>query len=415
MSHELTFEGVHHPWVVSAYNATVRLLFKLGLPRPTLKAEGLKRAARRQTRLADFGSPHFEEPLGAMLCGLNDTSNSYLTPAGRAFAYHIMLGALCNRLTIREHLRTHPEILETPVKRPLIIVSLPRTGSTFLQNLLALDPAARPLLFWEGMTPAPIKLPSPPRTDPRIGLAKIATWLFRTLAPNLTPTISPIRANDPEECHPLLRNTFVYGFAMGMPAYREWFLQQTDEVFEHAYREYREQLQLLQWQRPVQSHWLLKSPIHLWSLGPLLKALPDASIVRTHRDPNDVVPSFCSLIATVLAPFVGRVSMTELGRQVLEITAEAERRARAVRDGNGGGYRGRFFDVDFQRLTSEPIAVVRDVYDQFGYEYTAEFERRLVEFVAARKSSGDNSGHRYSLDQFGLDEAMVARRFSNQA
>src|SRR5262249_39663384 len=43
----------------------------------------------------------------------------------------------------------HPEILQQPVTRPVIITGLPRSGTTFLQALLAQDPDNQALRCWE--------------------------------------------------------------------------------------------------------------------------------------------------------------------------------------------------------------------------------------------------------------------------
>jgi hypothetical protein len=45
--------------------------------------------------------------------------------------------------------------------------------------------------------------------------------------------------------------------------------------------------------------WLLKTPSHLMTLGPLFEAYPDAWVVQTHRDPAKTMPSTVSTTAMV--------------------------------------------------------------------------------------------------------------------
>jgi len=45
-----------------------------------------------------------------------------------------------NRLKLHDWLSRHPEILEEAIERPIFILGLPRTGTTLLHDLLALDP-----------------------------------------------------------------------------------------------------------------------------------------------------------------------------------------------------------------------------------------------------------------------------------
>src|SRR5688500_8880474 len=49
----------------------------------------------------------------------------------------------------------HPEVGERPLDGAPVVTGLPRTGTTLLHNLLALDPAHRVLRFWEALHPTP--------------------------------------------------------------------------------------------------------------------------------------------------------------------------------------------------------------------------------------------------------------------
>ena len=61
----------------------------------------------------------------------------------------------------------------------MYLTGLPRTGTSALFNLLAMDPAARPLLLWEGIFPDPLDLPErlePGQTDPRLEALRELAW-----------------------------------------------------------------------------------------------------------------------------------------------------------------------------------------------------------------------------------------------
>ena len=57
------------------------------------------------------------------------------------------------QLRVNRELARRPEILETRLPTPLIILGLPRSGTTILQTLLAQDPENRALLYYEGFDP----------------------------------------------------------------------------------------------------------------------------------------------------------------------------------------------------------------------------------------------------------------------
>ena len=62
---------------------------------------------------------------------------------------------LANRLRVLDWHRTHPELAATKVEAPLILVGMPRSGTTALSHLLAADPDNRSLLAWEATESIP--------------------------------------------------------------------------------------------------------------------------------------------------------------------------------------------------------------------------------------------------------------------
>ena len=61
-----------------------------------------------------------------------------------------------------------PRSCDAPIAAPIIVVGMLRTGSTLLCELLAADPANRPLMKWEGLNSDPAADDCDVRTDPRI-------------------------------------------------------------------------------------------------------------------------------------------------------------------------------------------------------------------------------------------------------
>ena len=74
---------------------------------------------------------------------------------------------LGNRLQVHDYIQPHPEVLDAPVERPLIVLGMPRTGTTVISYLLDQDPARRSLLHWECVHPVPPATTETLRTDPR--------------------------------------------------------------------------------------------------------------------------------------------------------------------------------------------------------------------------------------------------------
>jgi hypothetical protein len=385
---------------VRAANALGRLGERFGLQPVDLSEESLLAAARRGTGLHDLGDDldGFRENLRAQLAAYQRADE--LSLVGR-IAFRIdAVRALRNRLRIEAAFRRRPEIAAEPLRRPIFVVGLPRTGTTLLFNLLAQDPAGRAPLLWELMYPG-----APARGARR----RTAAWMaaLRWMVPRWA-AIHPMSPDEPEECLFLLQNSFASldaSFRVSVPSF-------VDRLFAEdarpAYRYYRRQLQLLQHGHPAR-HWVLKSPGHLLALDAILELFPDAAIVQTHRAPREVMGSLCSMLAAVRSTSCDRVDPHRVGRDALTWWGALLDRARAAR---ATANPSRFADVQYEELLAEPIAVVKQLYAQFDYPYTPFHEQAMRAWLAAHPQHR-HGVHRYALADYGLTAEQVDARFGN--
>ncbi len=140
-------------------------------------------AASARTGLADFGPPDFEDRLRVQLDEMD--ADEERTGLGRLLMFGDCTRYAANRLLIRDLLERHPEILEIPIERPVIVVGLPRSGTTHLVNLLAADSRFRSMPLWESYEPVPN--PKDPETvdgrDPRWARCEGAWAAMQAAAP----------------------------------------------------------------------------------------------------------------------------------------------------------------------------------------------------------------------------------------
>jgi len=54
-----------------------------------------------------------------------------------------------NRSSVMKYVTEKPEIAKIAIKQPIIVLGLPRTGSTLLYNLISCDPSTRSPQLWE--------------------------------------------------------------------------------------------------------------------------------------------------------------------------------------------------------------------------------------------------------------------------
>lgn len=394
------------PLPVRAFNRAGAALAALGLRVPSLAPEGLLAAATRRTGLANFGDPAFRIALDRLVGAFE--SEAALTTLGRIVARRDLLRLLEGRLRLEHTLRAHPEIEAAPIRAPIFVLGLPRTGTTILHELLALDPASRVPLTWEAMTPWPPPERATFETDPRIAATDAHLAGVEQIIPGFQ-AIHRMGASLPQECVALISYEFasiLFTTTHRVPGYQRWL-----ESIDHRplYRAHRRWLQYFQWRVPAE-RWVLKSPGHLWTLDALLAVYPDARIVQTHRDPLRVVASLVSLSTLLRSMSSDAIDPGEIAREWaprLAAGLEASMRARdaaALPD-------DRVCDIHFRDFLGNEIETIRRLYDRFGIEFSTEAESRMRRYIAANPKD-KHGGHRYDFGTAGLDAAAERRRFA---
>ena len=391
------------PPLVSAINGIGSALRRAGIGHPLSTGEILK-AARRRTRLHDWGNTFFLEPLQRLVDAFEDEAN--LTPFGRMVTRNLLIYQVSQRLYNQDYLQRHPEAATLELRAPVIVVGMPRTGTTLAYKLLCQDPANRPLMFWESIQPAPLR-PLPMVSNRKILRGRIAARIIHRLAPGLKH-VHPLDPGGPEECTWLMANTFVcpaFGMFGRIPSYVDWLWNLDLGTWSKVYEDYANQLRIIQHQRDT-GQWVLKSPVHYMSLEPLLRAIPNARIIFTHRDSVDVVPSACSLFAVLRGMGTEHQDMAELGKLMLEDLARGMQRAQEAHD----SHPDRVIKVHYQQLTKDPVETIRTIYTHFGIPFDDALAVGLDWWLAESKHV---KSHTYGLDQFGLDPKEVQERFSD--
>lgn len=355
--------------------------------------------ARQITGLSDFGDASLREGLEQTTTGFRKVP---LNARGRAEADAMIVEDLARRLRLEEWHRTHPDIAKSPINGPVLVCGLPRTGTTAMVAMLALDPRFRFVRRWEADDPVP-----PPRTeaeqdDPR----RMA--LIRSAENYPLKALHLSDPDGPEEDLLLLAGLSMRSYHGSFPMPDDYIAWWINDDFRAAYAYHARTLRLLQSRRPP-NHWLLKSPPHLFKLEAFAEQFPDATFIWTHRDPAKVVPSVASLHHAVFAlrgvePMVTRAWT---GERCLRFWEEGMKRGLAARARIG---EHRFVDVYNSEIIRDPIGSFEALYDKLGWNFTDELRSALGGFHA-RNAQGKHGRHDYALDEYGLDRAQVRAAF----
>ena len=372
-----------------------------------LSVDAVCAAAVEQTGLDDFGPDDFRERLAVQLDEMNDDPER--TGLGRMLMFGDCVRYASNRLRIRDLLERHPEILDIPIEKPVIVIGLPRSGTTNLVNLLASDSRFRSMPLWESYQPVPD--PDEPTgddgVDPRWTRCQ-QMWESMQVG---APFVAAMHPMNPDHVHEELElmtpdfTSYNLEWVARAPKWRDYYLSH-DQTASYAYM--KTVLQIMQWYRP-RERWVLKSPQHLEQIGPLMTTFPDASIVVTHRDPVAVVQSTITMV-TYGARTAYRTPNPEWYRDYwidrIGRLLDASIRDRHLLPAD------RTTDVYFHEYMADEMGTLQRIYDAAGIEFTDAARAEIAAYQASHPR-GKEGRVVYDLrGDFGVTPEEVRSRYT---
>ena len=361
-------------------------------------------AAKNQTNLEYFGNPLFLEGFKCLVQSINEEAD--LNDIGMEAQQHRLTGILANLLRIEEACIQYPEMLNEEIKSPVVIVGLPRTGSTMTHRLLASDPRHTAMLWWEGRYPAMLPNEVLGHPDKRMEMGKAEVEAVMQASPEAL-TIHPWDYKGADEEILLLEHTFfstVPESFMRLPTYSKW-VESQDHI--HAYAQLKKMLQYLQWQNPGRDkkRWVLKSPHHLGFIDKLLKIFPDSKVIQTHRDPLKTVPSFCSMCSNLFEPLTNSYDKNEIGHHWAHKLAKVLNHCMEISNLN----KENFLNLEFKKMIKDPILEMEEVYNFIDEDFNDQAENAMNAWK--EENQHEMGAHQYSLEEFGLESSFIDSYF----
>jgi hypothetical protein len=366
-----------------------------------LDKDRLIKAAQKNTGFQDLGKDFWDEPLDRLLYSVNNEAR--LHPVGRFISMKRLENLLSVRLRAEHYFKKYPEILEQPLYPVMVIIGLQRTGTTKLHRMLASDLENRALLSWEALNPAPMN-GEMKSGEKRIKIAKLNENALKIMSPGFF-AIHPVEHLAPEEDVLLLDVSFLSTTAeaiMHVPSYSDW-LEKTDQS--PAYEYMVKLMKLPQWQRPAK-RWVLKTPHHLEFLSLAEKQFEDVQFIWTHRNVQECIPSFLSMVAHSRILFSNEVDGNEVAqhwvRKIGYMLSQAmDYRLRNAHDNH-------ITDVLYKDLVSDSQGVLKRIYQKQYLEFTPGLQNT---FELAEKSNprGKYGYHHYAHEDFRIDKDYIDR------
>jgi hypothetical protein len=315
---------------------------------------------------------------------------------------------LVNRLRWEADLEKHPEILEEDVSDPIVVLGLPRSGTTKLQRFLSADPHLQATPAWAMWNPAPF--PGEERGNP----APRVEWAARmmSIVSNTGESYQKMHefaANEADESSfvPLGNFDYVMQYTTAPDhAFLDW-ARSVNRV--SPLNHLKRMLQYLQWQQGgKRGPWLLKNPGHTGEVAEMAEVFPNATFVISQRDLTHTMGSSFRMMGEILVNTFDEPAPTRYANETVEYWSYELARYQRQRAALGSSVR--VIEAAYNRCVSDGLSVAREVFDLAGLPWTSEGES------AMRQWDIDNPRHKlgsydYRIEDYGWNADRIETAF----
>lgn len=329
----------------------------------------------------------FRERLERLCAALHAEAD--LNPLGRAMAWGQLSRVVKNRLAFGALWLDRPELLETPLAPPIIVVGHMRSGTTRIHTLLAADPAHSHTRYCDAYHPVPAPL----------GMNRVRAAMELAMLGLLNPWMQSIHPMAPAAVEEELAwlsaalHHSIYESQWHIPAYSAWS-EARDPL--PVYREFRRILQTDAAHRGLADKpRVLKVPAFAEDLATLLALFPDARLVIAEREHEAVLKSAISLAANQMAIQSDSCCLEAIEARWRHKIALREARMAAALE----GWQGPVARACFDALNTDWESAIAGVYAGLGLTLTPQ-ARAAMHKVMAASEDGHHRQHAEQLARF---------------
>jgi hypothetical protein len=350
------------------------------------RAAAAERGGRSEEDVVDF-----RERLARLTEAIEAEAD--LNPLGRAMAWGQLTRVVKNRLAFGALWLERPELLETRLAPPIIVIGHMRSGTTRIHTLLAADPAHAHTRYCDAYHPVPSGFGA------RFGINRVKAALELAMLGLLNPwmqSIHPMAAGAVEEelawISAALHHS-IYESQWHIPAFSAWSEARNPAPI------YREFARILATDAAHRGNAakprVLKVPAFAEDLATLLNLFPNARLVIAKREHGAVLKSAISLVANQMAMQSDSCRLDAIGaRWRHKIALREARMAEAL-----AGWQGPMARASFDALNADWEAAIAGIYADIGLPLTPE-ARAAMHKVMAASEEGLHHNHAQQLARF---------------
>ncbi|CAD5112455.1 unnamed protein product [Dimorphilus gyrociliatus] len=346
---------------------------------------------------------------------LSNTEKAYSTLGRLSLTKDIVKNV--NRLSeYRSIIQTESEIFsQISIVKPVFILTLPRTGSTFLHCLLSEDKRWKVPGKWELGKPYPYPLDPPSKeNEETLASFKESNFLLSQFyGPQNIGIAHKLQPTDSEDILTYMRGDGIFSsqsFALDIPEYNACVENLSYNTWLKIFENFKDRLKMIsRFQNLENRRFLLMFHMSPFcNISALLETFPDAQFIILHRDPIKIIPSITSLFQYTsrihLKPFTDNTQyicdkLTDVYLKEIDkmfIWREDKRLKK-----------NKIIDLQFSELVKNPKNVVKQLYRFLQIEYNQECDEAFENYIKFQNN------HKYGVHKYmkmNLDKVKIRRR-----
>lgn len=298
------------------------------------------------------------------------------------------------------------------IKQPVFIIANPRSGTTYLHRLMALD---------EEKFVYPKNAHTFFMTSSFVQFYNVFTWLDRNLLFGLIrklinrldeifwggwDDIHAMGFNKAEEDELVFAQMFMSpGVFIPFPYFHlhndnKFLDDETEEVRNSVMDFYESSVKRFVFRAGPNKTYLTKNVMSTARFKSLLQRFPDAKIIYIARHPYDAVPSMASMFTAMYDKKIPKHSPAKKvwAQYAIDFFKYSREMRRTIPA-------SQFMSVKYDDLLANPQQTVKDIYAHFDWNASDKFLTRLSKEEARNRDYKSN--HEYSLEEYGFTREQI--------
>ncbi|EKE38792.1 hypothetical protein ENUP19_0368G0040 [Entamoeba nuttalli] len=338
----------------------------------------------------ELEAPFFKQGLYEMFAGcLDPESTNFKFVMKSVVAKIVCYGRYCIERNLYQE-----ELNKVQIKKPIYIVALPRSGSTFTHTVLGCDPKSKKVLFYEHLAPGSHTMTK----EARLKISEMIIGQVTSEGKDLNKCHNMDNMMVPEEELFFMEGlAHSYIFSTSLPRWEQFRQSAFEKDYSKVYEAVLGEMKMSAIEYPIPEHgyYLMKCVSHFMTMVPFFNIMCaddiEPRIVWIHREPVDEYKSAFYLMLNGRKKYLGDLGLDDykwLQESILKMNEIVLKNAIATREkwiAEKPERAKQICDIGFREMITDPIKVTQRIYDQFGLELTQEMKDSMLSI----KKEGD--------------------------